>query len=412
MAEQLLESYPTDITLLLGLSLAEPHVNLDLIALTPSAVTVALHAGGERQLTPQEAGRLLVTIQQQAGLPQLIPVYVCWIGEGPPAGQAENTPVLPDATHLQRYILQAAGQNPPLSADVVTKVADLLLARERSPSGEDRRTPPLRRALRALGGRLDVGLFEQLTPSVFGRRGRPVRPADINRHLEAAMMDRQNHLEDVNYGKIVPNEYLVEVGTETFQQRFRPIADDLTAQWQRRLLDALNTANGRQGSRLYRFGGPVIVHLRPAADVPEDEVRIRSRVNNEQPAAVASGVPCLQRLPRGRSWPLQAALITLGRSRQNDIFLDEPEIQEKRLVSSQHAYLRCRGERCHLYDGSPGGKASLNGTYVNGERVGGEGRLLREGDVVVLAASDPRQPRPDAPGVASFVFRASCAPGN
>ncbi len=145
--------------------------------------------------------------------------------------------------------------------------------------------------------------------------------------------------------------------------------------------------------------------------MPEDEVRIRSRVNNEQAAVVDSGAPCLQRLPRGRSWPLQAALVTIGRSRQNDIFLDEPEIQEKRLVSSQHAYLRCRGDRCHLYDGSPGGKASLNGTYVNGERVGSEGRLLRDGDVVVLAASDPRHPRPDAPGVASFVFRSRCVPG-
>lgn len=411
LAEQLLESFPTDIILLLGLSLAEPRVNLDLIALTPSAATVALHGAGERHMTPQEAGRLLVTLQQQATLPEILPVYVCWIGEAPAAAQAGNTPILPDAAHLQRYILQASSQNPPAGQDLFTKVADLLLARERSPAGGDRRTPPLRRALRALGGRLDVGLFDQLTPSVFGRRGRPVRPADINRHLEAAMLDRQNHLEDVNYGKIVPNEYLVEIGPQTFEQRFRPIAEELTAQWQRRLLDALNTANSRQGSRLYRFGGPVIVHLRPADDVPEDEVRIRSRVNNEQAAVVDSGAPCLQRLPRGRSWPLQAALVTIGRSRQNDIFLDEPEIQEKRLVSSQHAYLRCRGDRCHLYDGSPGGKASLNGTYVNGERVGSEGRLLRDGDVVVLAASDPRNPRPDAPGVASFVFRSRCVPG-
>jgi hypothetical protein len=45
------------------------------------------------------------------------------------------------------------------------------------------------------------------------------------------------------------------------------------------------------------------------------------------------------------------------------------------------------------------------------KRVGVEGRLLRDGDIVVLAASDPQHPSPDAPGVAGFVFRASCAAG-
>ncbi len=409
LAEALLESFPTDIMLLLGLSLAEPSLEVDLVALTPGVAVVGIHAQGAAEATPQLAGQRVATLQQQANLPAQLPVYVCWLGGAPPAGHADNTPALAGAEELQRYILQAAGQHTAQEPQVMGRVAELLLARERS-AGQERRTP-LRRALRALGERFDAGLFEQLTPLRFGRRGRAVRPADINRHLEAAMLDRQQLLEDVNYGKIVPNEYLVEVGPQTYEQRFRPIAADLTSQWQRRLLDALNTANGRQGSRVYRFGGPVVVHLRAAADVPEDEVRIRSRVNNEQAVAAAVGVPCLQRLPRGRSWPLQAALVTVGRSQQNDIVLDEPEIQNRRLVSSQHAYLRCRGDRCHLYDGSPDGKPSLNGTYVNGERISTDGRLLRDGDIVVLAASDPQNPRPDAPGVAGFVFRANCAAG-
>lgn len=410
LAEELLESFPSDITLLLGLSLAEPHADVDLIALTPSIAVVGIDSGGPAGITPQLAGQRVATIQQQANLPAQLPVYVCWLGETPPAGHGDTTPALAGAESVQRYIQQAAGQHAGNDLTVVARVADLLLSRERS-AGADKRTPPLRRALRALGSRLDAGLFDQLTPLRFGRGGRAVRPADINRHLEAAMLDRQNLLEDVNYGKIVPNEYLVEVGPETYEHRFRPIANDLTNQWQRRLLDALNTANGRQGSRVYRFGGPVVVHLRPAADVPEDEVRIRSRVNNEQAVAAAVGIPCLQRLPRGRSWPLQGSLVTVGRSRQSDIYLDEPEIQERRLVSSQHAYLRCRADRCQLYDGSPDGKPSLNGTYVNGKRLGQEGQQLRDGDVVVLAASDPQHPSPDAPGVAGFVFRASCAAG-
>ena len=80
-------------------------------------------------------------------------------------------------------------------------------------------------------------------------------------------------------------------------------------------------------------------------------------------------------------------------------------MQEKRLVSSQHAYLQCQAGRYLLFDGAPNGKPSTNGTYVNGQRVPASGYLLQQGDLILLAAIKPAEPRPDTPGVVTLRFK-------
>ncbi|MFL7810038.1 MAG: FHA domain-containing protein, partial [Anaerolineae bacterium] len=57
-----------------------------------------------------------------------------------------------------------------------------------------------------------------------------------------------------------------------------------------------------------------------------------------------------------------------------------------------------------LLDGEPGGKPSTNGTFVNGRRVGTEGKSLEDGDVILLASLDPERPRLDTPGVVALAF--------
>jgi len=86
--------------------------------------------------------------------------------------------------------------------------------------------------------------------------------------------------------------------------------------------------------------------------------------------------------------------------------LDVPHVREKRLISSRHATIHCHSGQCRLFDGSPDGRRSANGTYVNGRRVPPEGHDLRDGDVIILAALDPDNPRPDLPGVVGLVFYA------
>lgn len=69
----------------------------------------------------------------------------------------------------------------------------------------------------------------------------------------------------------------------------------------------------------------------------------------------------------GETFPLEQDRLTVGRSPDSDIFLDDVT------VSRDHAIIVQRGHDYHLDD-----CGSLNGTYVNRQRV--DSRLLRHGD--------------------------------
>lgn len=240
-----------------------------------------------------------------------------------------------------------------------------------------------------------------------------VRPADVSDGLNAVMLARENILEDAYYRKIVPNRYIVEVSEVNYNRNYRSIAGQLTGQWRSRLLEELTTANSRLGRREYSFGGPVQLNLQPAADLKENQVRIRWLVGAAESEGGISGA-CLELIQTGRAgearrWTVSAGTTSIGRYDICDIYLDQPEVQERRLISGQHATLRGEPDgRFRLYDGSPTGKPSRNGTFVNGQRIPPEGQLLQDGDLVLLASPDPLQPRPGTPGTATFMFYTNC----
>ena len=108
---------------------------------------------------------------------------------------------------------------------------------------------------------------------------RPIRPADIGSELRGAMLTRENMLEDVNYQKVVPNYYVVEVSEQNYERQFRPIEGNVLQQWRERLLEELVTANSRQGRKEFRFGGRLRLEVRPASDLRDNEARILSRIS-------------------------------------------------------------------------------------------------------------------------------------
>jgi hypothetical protein len=268
-----------------------------------------------------------------------------------------------------------------------------------------------------------------------GLRRAPIRPAEVGRRLEKVMLARENMLEDANYRLVVPNDYVVAVNPALYDQGYRPIEAQLCDQWQARLLDRLVTANSRIGEKKYRFGGPVRVRIEPAAGLAATQVEVRGQIgpgaasSSSKPAAPPAAYPapvasrsgpdagatrqmarrsCLALLPAGPRYPLPQGVWTIGRDAACDLHLDQPEVQQRRLISAQHAYVRHQGGTCRLYDGTPAGRRSANGTYVNGRPLGTEGRLLQDGDVIVLGATDPAQPRPDVAGTAGFIFYVDC----
>ena len=280
---------------------------------------------------------------------------------------------------------------------------------------------------------------------------RPIRPADIGAELRGAMLARENMLEDVNYQKVVPNHYVVEVSESNYGSQFRPIELNILQQWRERLLEELMTANDRQGRKEYRFGGRLRVEVRPASDLRDTEARVLCRIEADggpsaardaqpQPAPhitpppaarphpvppmrtasstaaahrappappsadAALSVAFLELVPGGQRWALYPGVNTIGRSESCQIYLSMPVVQEKRLVSGQHAYIVMERGMCMLYDGAPDGRPSANGTFVNLRRVPSSGYRLQNGDAIVLAAADPLYPRSDTPGVVTFYF--------
>ncbi len=86
--------------------------------------------------------------------------------------------------------------------------------------------------------------------------------------------------------------------------------------------------------------------------------------------AVVEGATLVIRLGGGRAgdqFPVKPERTTIGRAPQSDVFLDDVT------VSREHAILEQRPDGIHILDLS-----SLNGTYVNRERV--EDARLSDGD--------------------------------
>jgi hypothetical protein len=177
------------------------------------------------------------------------------------------------------------------------------------------------------------------------------------------------------------------------------------------LLEYLTTANGRMGRREYRFGGPVQIEIRPAQGLPPNRARVLNMIEPgvSKPSSSLSELnACLVEAPSGKRWPLRPGTMTIGRDPGVDIHLDTPIVREKRLVSSRHATLRIENRQYRLYDGTPDGKRSLNGTYVNFLRVPPGGISLQNGDVIILASLNPEAPRNDTPGVVTLRFHLDC----
>jgi hypothetical protein len=428
VVERLLAAYAGPLRLLTGLRLPEPNTGqslaLDLVAVTDHAIVVGVEIRPESPQSPPQAAALAVARLQREKLGEApLPVYAFWLGAAVPAGYTGGAPALADPDGVLRFVEHASGQQAAAHAEPAGRLAealrqaDLGLVRNPPPAPakptlaappppEKRPNGGVLRRLRDLPGQLDAGLRDRLRQPLPLRR-EVARPADVQRRLEAAMLDPDHILEDARYSKIVPNEYIVELDPDNHERHYAQIEQRVCEQWQVKLLEALDTANQRQGRRVYHFGGPVRVSLRPGAGLAPGAVRIRSRI---VPASAAPPKPagCLQLMPNGRQWPLLPGTLTLGRHETSDIYLETPPGPQPPLISAHHAYLLVTESEVRLFDGSPAGRPSLNGTFVNGQRVPSSGQALQPGDVVVLAPLNPKDPRPAGPGVLALQFHERC----
>lgn len=239
----------------------------------------------------------------------------------------------------------------------------------------------------------------------------PIRPAEVNNGLLAAMVDRTNTLEDARYQKIVPNQYIIELSEGNYARNYKPIEVDILRQWKDSLLERLMLANSRQGRKEYRFAGRLQLTIRAVDDLKDSQARILCQVASDDSSGNSPQrniTACLKWVDGERQWDLLSDIVTIGRDAQCSVYLDMPMVQDRRLVSGVHANLRYETGGYCIYDGEPGGKPSLNGTYLNGKAVSANGHKLQDGDIIILASIDPTDPRMDTPGVAVLRFQSAC----
>ena len=233
-----------------------------------------------------------------------------------------------------------------------------------------------------------------------------IRPPEVSRRLKEAMLAPQNYLEDARYRKIVPNIYVLEVNDDNYKRNYQPIESDLCQQWQKTLRNHLSTTNSRLRSNDYVCLGPIEVRITPMSHLAENEVDIKCeivkrKVDQTQPALLSA---YLELTTSGRRWPLHEGIVIIGRDQECDVYLDIPTVQQTRLMSGKHAYIEYKEQTFRLFDGSPTGAPSMNGTFVNRQPVQQDGHPLQDGDTIIFAALDAFEPRPHTPGVVELIF--------
>jgi hypothetical protein len=217
--------------------------------------------------------------------------------------------------------------------------------------------------------------------------GSRLQPVEIAKGLAKAMEDNQT----ISAGKVfVPNVYRVLLHPDTFTD-FVPFKTALEKELAAYLSDL---AEGRG----FAFVGRPQVTLQPDEAVRRNRMRIEAQLADaagmilEGPLQLTQALRVAEireaaaerlalsgrrriegfvLLTQGREIPLEGPRLTLGRSLDNDVILED------RSISRHHALLVHRYGRYTLRD-----LESANGTAVNGQFI--SECVLRDGDVIAL----------------------------
>jgi hypothetical protein len=243
--------------------------------------------------------------------------------------------------------------------------------------------------LRTLESKLS-GLIE----GTFSRAFRSeVRPVEIARRLAREMEEHKQYSISRTY---VPNEYRVFLSPRD-RQRFADYEDALAAELAGYLLEHARRERLALLSRpviefetdrrlgLGEFGIQTRVVQPPREPEPQRDDRdlvgrtmvqsVAERVAEPLQERARSRVQTALLVLDGNRLVVGPAGVTLGRSRQCDIVLDDPN------VSRQHAEIRPRGDSWVLTD-----LGSTNGSLLNGRRIDGP-EVVKPGDEIELGAS-------------------------
>jgi len=200
---------------------------------------------------------------------------------------------------------------------------------------------------------------------VFSRAFRGnVRPIEIGRRL-VKEIDANRSVDSKNR-RVVPNHFLVHLSPADLEA-LESVRRDLLTE----LIEAVKEYAEDEG---YHLKGSVSV----AIDA-DDSLKVgRIKVSCEIRATGTTAVTATVTLPDDRRLTLGSETLVIGRSADNAIVFDDPN------VSRRHAEISATGGGWVVKD-----LGSTNGTKVNGTIITGE-RALRDGDIVSFASHSIR----------------------
>ena len=199
--------------------------------------------------------------------------------------------------------------------------------------------------------------FTSMVGGVFSRAFRGnVRPIEIGRRLITEI--DANRSVDSKGRRVVPNHFLVHLSPADLEA-LESVRRDLLAE----LVEAVKEYAVDEG---YHLKGSVSV----AIDA-DDSLKVgRVKVSSEIRATGTTAVTAVVVLPDGRRLTLGSDALVVGRSADNAIVFEDPN------VSRRHAEISAAAGGWVVKD-----LGSTNGTKVNGVLISGE-RSLRDGDIV------------------------------
>jgi len=224
-------------------------------------------------------------------------------------------------------------------------------------------------------------LAERLVEGAFGRwfAGR-LHPLEVALQLARAMEDAA--VLNLCGERLAPNIYWVYLNPEDYEalrQAQPTLPDDLTR--------SVTELAAQAGLGLAQ---PPVVEIHSAESIPRHQVSVAARyipfsdVESGRTAEMTQTSTAVRQameqavsapfliLEGRRTVPLTRPIVTIGRSLDNDIVVNDSR------VSRHHAQLRRRAGRYVIYD-----LGSSGGTFVNRDRI--SECLLQAGDVISLA---------------------------
>lgn len=207
---------------------------------------------------------------------------------------------------------------------------------------------------------------ERVVSGAFAKAFRSeVKPVEIASAIRREMDDRAAAV--TRERTVVPNEFVVELGTADLDQVETWGADALAEE-----LVATATEHGSQ--QRYTFVGPVSVTFSEDTALEQGRFRVRSATVRGAVAPVTASAPS-QRHPivdiDGQRYLLTGPVTVIGRGSESDIILDDPG------VSRKHLEIRVAPDGVIATD-----LGSTNGTFVEGHQI--TAATLVDGNTITL----------------------------